>query len=232
MCRPLHKVCSMSVLDNRKKDIEFENIFKDSETRLDFESAKELFKDLDILFGTDDRSKQTADLLYKVGRFVFGSFAKYPKEDIHHQITFPGSHDFNMGLSRKFEEGYSFYRKWTNNVRCFIESQGTVYPRYFPEFNVHRKLSYVSNNILLFRNDMPDGKMYDKTNTPAYWSMAPECADKELQMKICKQIFPETADESYGRYMEKDYPVYKRLQDNMSDYMSMPKTIDIKSYES
>lgn len=233
----------MNLQENVIKDAEFAEIMRDFKNRIsDWALIGKMIDMSTEMINAGNKDKVVLQkLLYKISDSIFGMHWNYPKEDIRHELRFPGNHDFNAVISRYFDDTLlgrymddvlPFYAKWIDVMRVYIESKGFIYPRYVPEIRILKKTERMPDNkrfsindtVLLTREDASDIKGIEECNLPCYYAIPNENMHYGT-LEEMEKLF--NYKEYFEKYKVREYPIHYELEHNTEKYKHLSNTVVI-----
>lgn len=174
-----------------------------------------------------DRHK-LKNMLQNIGHSIFCKSFDFPRNDVRHDLYFPGSHDYNVALARHLEEARPFYIKWLHAMEPYLASDGNVYPRYIPVMDINESCDrhcFVSEAVLLTKEDVPE---LENCILPRYYIIPDDYVRygtlEEQEMKFSKYMGSSWKD-VFRRFREKEWPVCHELETNIGRYRNLSKTV-------
>lgn len=227
----------MDLLSKRIADEEFEEIMKDfDDMKYDFDYVNRLYSYIkEILSISTEPTDELRKLFYSIGRCMFGMRFEYSREDVRRKVSFLGSHDYNVTLSRNFDEAISFYIEWFKSIEVFVTSRGTVYPRYSLEIMTGSGKKgrgfTVAKTVLLTKDDFPNTEVFQNCNLPFYYAIPDEnvkYGTLDDQMKLFKKCMGRMWKDAFKRYKNEEYPIFNELETNTDKYKNLSDTVILK----
>lgn len=190
----------------------------------------------EFLNGINNNKKININLLYLLGNLIYerkykilDMSKKYDEKIDIEFISFTGCHDFFTLLNNKYMKNRkilnylweTLYEPWINAISIYIESYGTVYPRFVPVvYSIHP--IQIEKAILLTKEDLPE-HIY---NNFSQYNKIPRYFLFLEKLSSIDDLYPkEKRDEYFQQFLNNKRYVWEELESNYN-YYSQLKDID------